>query len=490
LDGRLPNANYCLNENGSRVIRPDQIAKNPFTTYYDHWDALVNSGAFWTGYASVGQRSGGTNYSASLEETRNHGVIFGLGGYNRQNFRLNVDQQMRSNLDASVSAFYGKSTNGRAAEGSGGPFFGLMFLQPDVNIKACCNPDGTPYIANVPLSGDVANDFNPLYELNTRKIDQDRNRFTGSGRLRWRINPWLQAEGTFGYDQEAQQYTDITPFGHLSSTGSTDKGSLYQQSKNDWQANGGVTLTSVRHFGSQVTNTTKVAAIFEDQRDRFLQSTAGGFVVPRVPEFGTGTDALVPSLSYDARIRNENFYGVTTFDIRDRYILDGLVRRDGSSLFGPNNRWATYYRVSGAWRLTQDINLPASKRCGCARPTARPVSARGSTISTRSSRSWVQLQGDHAGESRPQAREVRGDRGRHQHRLQGWPLLARVHLRAKEDDRPNPAGRSAAVAWFANQWQNVGSLTARTHEVTFAARVINQPAPSLPSTSSAIGPVR
>src|SRR5713101_1670034 len=351
--------NYCVRKStGKRIVKLDQIANNPFSVYYDHWDALVNAGAFWTGYASVGQRSGGTNYSASFEETRNKGVIFGLGGYNRQNFRLNVDQQMRSNLDASVGAFYGRSTNGRAAEGSTGPFFGLMFLQPDVNIQACCNKDGTPYLAAVPLSGDVANDFNPLYELNTRKIDQDRNRFTGSGRLRWRMNQWLQAEGTFGYDQESQEYTDLTPFGHLSSSGSSDKGSLYQQSKNDWQANGGVTLTSVRHFG-QITNTTKIAAIFEDQRDRYLQSTAGGFLVPRVPEFGTGTDALVPSLSYDARIRNENFYGVTTFDIRDRYIVDGLVRRDGSSLFGPNNRWATYYRVSGAWRLTQDINLPA-----------------------------------------------------------------------------------------------------------------------------------
>ena len=58
--------------------------------------------------------------------------------------------------NASFSAFYGTSTNGRAAEGQTGPFFGLMFLQPDVNIKACCNPDGSPYIAKVPLSGDVA----------------------------------------------------------------------------------------------------------------------------------------------------------------------------------------------------------------------------------------------------------------------------------------------------------------------------------------------
>ena len=474
------NSNYCLNENGSRVIRPDQIAKNPYTTYYDHWNALVNSGAFWTGYASVGQRSGGTNYSASFEETRNKGVIFGLGGYNRQNFRLNVDQQMRSNLDASVSAFYGKSTNGRAAEGSGGPFFGLMFLQPDVNIKACCNPDGTPYIANVPLSGDVANDFNPLYELNTRKIDQDRNRFTGSGRLRWRINQWLQAEGTFGYDQEAQEYTDVTPFGHYASTGATDKGSLYLQSKNDWQANGGVTLTSVRHFGSQITNTTKVAAIFEDQRDRFLQSTSGGFVVPRVPEFGTGTDALVPSLSYDARIRNENFYGVTTFDIRDRYILDGLVRRDGSSLFGPNNRWATYYRVSGAWRVTQDINLPGIEemrlRASYGTAGLRPgFNYQYEILSVVGGNFKAITQGNP--DLKP-ARSAELEVGTNIDFKGGRYSLEYTYAQKKTRDQIILVDLPA-VAWFANQWQNVGSLRARTHEVTFAARVINQPSTQL-----------
>src|SRR5207249_3446244 len=99
--------NYCLSAAGARVIKTDQISNNPFSTYYDHWDALVNTGQFWTGYASVGQRLGGTNFNASLEETRNTGVIFGLGGHNRQNFRLNVDQQSRSSLDASMSAVYG-----------------------------------------------------------------------------------------------------------------------------------------------------------------------------------------------------------------------------------------------------------------------------------------------------------------------------------------------------------------------------------------------
>jgi hypothetical protein len=96
----------------------------------------------------LGRSEAGTNFNASFQNTDNNGVIFGLSGYNRQNFRLNLDQQLASNLDASFSAFYGTSSNGRAAEGQTGPFFGLMFLQPDVDILAP-NPDGS-YKAEVP----------------------------------------------------------------------------------------------------------------------------------------------------------------------------------------------------------------------------------------------------------------------------------------------------------------------------------------------------
>jgi len=53
-----PVNNYCLNKNGARFSRTDQIAINPFAVYHDHWNALVNTGQFWTGYASVGQRAG------------------------------------------------------------------------------------------------------------------------------------------------------------------------------------------------------------------------------------------------------------------------------------------------------------------------------------------------------------------------------------------------------------------------------------------------
>src|SRR5258707_127503 len=73
-----PVNNYCLNPSKARIVRPDQIAGTPFNVYHDHWDEVVNPGMFWTGYASVGQRAAKTNFNASLENTRNEGVIFGL----------------------------------------------------------------------------------------------------------------------------------------------------------------------------------------------------------------------------------------------------------------------------------------------------------------------------------------------------------------------------------------------------------------------------
>ena len=35
-----------------------------------------------------------------------------------------------------------------------------------------------------------------------------------------------------------------------------------------------------------------------------------------------------------------------------------MFRYDGSSLFGADARWSPYYRVSGAYRITEDIKIP------------------------------------------------------------------------------------------------------------------------------------
>jgi TonB-linked SusC/RagA family outer membrane protein len=476
------NGDYVLNAAGGRIVKPDQIANNPFKVYYDHWDAVVSPGQFWNGYVSVGQRRGTTNFQASLQNTRNAGVVFGLGGYTRQNFRLNLDQQMRSNIDASWSAFYGTSTNGRSNEGQAGPFYGLMFVQPDVNITAPC-PAGTvggaagiPYCPVVPLSGDVANDYNPLYTLANEKINQDRNRFSGSGRLRWRMLDWLSSEGSFGYDQEAQTYSDETPFGFRTSSGQTTPGNLLERTNNDWSYNTSATITSVRRFGS-IANTTKLGTTFESQRNRLLQTFAGKLVVGNVPEFAGADVSSLSAASTDERIRSQSYYGVSTFEIRDRYTLDGLVRRDGSSLFGPGNRWATYYRVSGAWRVTQDMHVPGVEewklRASYGTAGLRPnYSDQYEILSVNASGFVPLVLGNPL--LKP-ARSAELEAGTDIDFAGGRLSAEYTFSRKNTTDQLLLVDLPAVAGFRQGQWQNTGALRATTHELTLEARLINGP---------------
>jgi TonB-linked SusC/RagA family outer membrane protein len=471
-----PVSNYCLTSQGGRITKANGIADNPFPVYYDHWSAMVNDGPFATQYLSLGQRRGTTNFNASFENTRNEGVIFGLGGYTRRNFRLNLDYQVRSNLDASFSSFYGTSSNGRASEGTGSPFYSLMFVQPDVNITACCNPNGSPYIAKVPLSGDVANDANPLYELANRKITQDRNRFTGSGKLRWRIQDWLSAEGAFGYDQEGEFYKDVFPRPYYTSSGGPpDPGSLYERTLNGYQYNTGVTLTSIRRLGSTITNTIKLGTLYENQRNRGLVTSGSSFRVGGVPEFGGIDQSSVVPGSADTTIKNFNYFGVTTFDIKDRYILDALVRRDGSSLFGPENRWATYYRVSGAWRVTEDMRIPGLDewrlRASYGTAGLRPGYDNQYEILAVTATGFDKLILGNPFLKPARASEL--EAGTNIDFAGGRFSLEYTYARKDSKDQILLVDLPAVTGFRLGQWQNAGGLRSNTHEITFAARLLN-----------------
>ncbi len=55
---------------------------------------------------------------------------------------------------------------------------------------------------------------------------------------------------------------------------------------------------------------------------------------------------------------NENrlisFYGRLNFNFDERYLLTGTLRRDGSTRFGPDNRWGWFPSAAFAWRILQE----------------------------------------------------------------------------------------------------------------------------------------
>ena len=348
---------YKLNANGDRQDEPDRIADNPYPRVFDQFGKIFKGGDFLTNYISVGQRRGTTNYNGSFQNTHESGVIKQLNGFQRENFRLNIDQALTENVDLGMGAFYGRS---HADQGETSfPWFGLRFLEPDVRIDSTeANGDYVAAINRPPLSGNVVN---PLYRNQQHKETNARDRFTGTFRAQYRPLTWLTGEGNVGYDVAAQQYRSFFPLGYTSSSGTVSKGSLTQQSDNNRSYNINLQLTGVREFMDVVRNTTKIAYVYEDQTNQSVGVFAPALTVPKVPEFASAAqdpnNPIQPS-SLTQQIRAKNAFLVTTFDIKDRYILDGLVRQDQSSLFGSDERTAIYHRVSGAYRVSEDFSLP------------------------------------------------------------------------------------------------------------------------------------
>lgn len=50
-------------------------------------------------------------------------------------------------------------------------------------------------------------------------------------------------------------------------------------------------------------------------------------------------------------------FGRVTYDYKDKYSFTGIVRRDGSSKFGANKRFGTFYSIGGAWVASDEAFL-------------------------------------------------------------------------------------------------------------------------------------
>ena len=47
-------------------------------------------------------------------------------------------------------------------------------------------------------------------------------------------------------------------------------------------------------------------------------------------------------------------FGRLNYNYKEKYLLQGSIRRDGSSVFGKNNQWGYFPSVGAAWRITQE----------------------------------------------------------------------------------------------------------------------------------------
>jgi TonB-linked SusC/RagA family outer membrane protein len=98
---------------------------------------------------------------------------------------------------------------------------------------------------------------------------------------------------------------------------------------------------------------------YEAKEFKLYTLQAAGNVFPQTLKLQWLASAASPTTAYAAPTSNSANSGFAIADInyKDRYVLSGSFRRDGSSVFGANKRYGNFYSVGGSWNANEESFL-------------------------------------------------------------------------------------------------------------------------------------
>ncbi|MBN8876430.1 MAG: SusC/RagA family TonB-linked outer membrane protein [Sphingobacteriales bacterium] len=334
---------------GTPTIKDDGYMDNPYGTYRFNPGDVFKTGLTYTNYVGVSNRSERNNIFLSFENNEQQGVVKYRDGYSRQNFRFNIDQQLTSWLKISATNLFIK----RQVQAPSGIFYNVARMKPDANLFAE-NPDGQPYNFRIdPFNGEITN---PLYSLYNTKSSSQSRRWMGNYTANIKFTNWANLDLTQTIEIENARSETITPKQTYNANYLYTNGSLSQSSSETSTQNTQITLNLNKQFGDLGVRG-KLSYLFEDRHYESTGVSGSQFGVVDIENFSNITNQNGGS-STKTNERAQNYFAILGLDYKDRYLFDGMFRYDGSSLFGPDSRWNSYFRLSGAYRISKDISIP------------------------------------------------------------------------------------------------------------------------------------
>jgi TonB-linked SusC/RagA family outer membrane protein len=453
-----------------RVLRPEaeRFLDVPYADpVYDHVDQFFDPGDFMVNSVTLARSSDATNFFASFGNHQIGGVVLDHGGYDRSDLRLNLDHRIGANFQLSFSGFHMRSDRD---ELPGSTFFELVQQAPDVNLLLP-DPDGTRYIFEPDPDGVTPN---PLYQLVTTRDDEERVRTLASTDLRWSPTGWVTFEGNLSYDRSDRLTRFYFPRGAKTNVASWLTGIVDRGNGLTTAINGSVSA-QFRGSWNDLSSRLTLRVLTESEDYEFFSSRVAGLSVEGVPDLNAGTTPTVSGSTQE--IGAQGYFAAANVDYRGRYIVDALIRRDGSSLFGPEERWHTYYRGSAAWRVAEEpwwtVDAVDELKLRYSIGTAGGRPSYGDRFETYSFTDGGGLDKGTLGN-----RFLKPERSTEQEFGIDAIIRNRVsvqlsHARTRSADQlilvPLPAGFG-----FSSQWQNAGTVEGHTWEATIEATALER----------------
>jgi TonB-linked SusC/RagA family outer membrane protein len=334
---------------GSRVIDADGYMDNPFGVYRFNPADVFQTGNSMTNYVGIGNKSEKNNIFLSFENNVQEGVVQFRDGYSRQNFRFNIDQEITPWLRISASNLF----INRKIQQPSGIFYNVARMEKDVDLFAP-NSDGQPYNLRINhFNGEVVN---PLYGLYKQKDNRNSRRWMGNYTANLEFTSWLNLDVTQTFEIENYRRELINPKDTWNTQGVYTNGGLTHESSETSTQNTQATFNINKQFGDLIIKS-KLSYLYENRHFEYTDVSASVFRVSGIENFDNFS-AINNANSEKTNEIAQNYFAILGLDYKGRYLFDGMFRYDGSSLFGPDARWNPYYRLSGAYRISEDVTLP------------------------------------------------------------------------------------------------------------------------------------
>ena len=353
FDNILKKYDVCTADDLRQYAKDNNITLKDGGANMDWQDEVLRTGISHNHNVNISGGNGSTNYMISADLRKREGVIK-MTGFDRFNVRSLVSTKtLKDHLTVSLGAnmMYGKHFGVPFGNEGASVLDAMNYYSPTNAIK---NADGTWTV------GSGSKNYNPLALMEENKSETvwKRNQFVGKTALElwkgfvWSVNySWSNYQSTYsayntrnsqleGIGNKNGQATRNTYFGR-EQTFETYLNYNFKAGKNKFDLMAGYSWEEKKNndgFGLSV------EGYYNDDLGWYNMSYAQTIL---------GVQNSVQS-GYLEKVRNISFYGRVNYSFDSRYMLQATIRRDGSSVFGKNNRWGTFPSVSAAWNITEE----------------------------------------------------------------------------------------------------------------------------------------
>ena len=361
-------ANEAFAANGESLPFPNITGLGQGTNWQDQ--AFETAPTYSIDY-SLNKGTEKSTYSLGLSVLSQDGIVGGAkSNFNRRNARFNFNTDILENLKFTSSTIYTNTNKKNLIENTlGSVLFNAVNMPPTTPVF-----DANGDFSQPPVTGTGIEVANPLAQVDQAQNRTWVNKISGSYGLNYKFLDYFSAETRFQANysvSNANTFNQIFSYGN-GSVFNVDQSTFvdFKQSFFDYTFDAFLKYERVYKDVHDVkamigTSVFKTTGRFETILTSNATGTNLNDVVLGAPVLnGNGLEIFRnnnngSNLSFDSRLLS--YFARLQYAYDGKYLFSAVIRRDGSSNFGPKNKFGYFPTASVGWVASEEDFLKDSK---------------------------------------------------------------------------------------------------------------------------------